>query len=1024
MSPTSSAQTASPSLPTHFLDLFETIARRHPDRPALVFDGRWMSYHELATKTARLAHYLHGRGVVAGEVVAVSLPRGFDVILSMLAVLRNGGVYLPIDPLYPKERREFMVADAKPRCLITERELYHHMLDTSVYQLQVVTLDRTEAEGADWFANRSVEELPQLDAEDRSPENACYIIYTSGSTGQPKGALNTEQGLLNLAREQIRAFDITPAGRILQFAPFSFDASISEVVMALGAGAALVMAEQASMVPGPSLVQLLLDQRITHVTLPPSVLGVLPEIPFPDLEAIIVAGEPCPIELAERWSKGRSFFNAYGVSEAAVCSTIHRYVPGSFALPIGKAMGGIELHVVDDNEEQVAAGEVGELLIGGLGVGRGYLNRPELTAQKFVERSGPHGAASRFYRSGDRVLLHDSGILDYKGRADSQVKIRGFRIELDEVSHWIESAPEVEHAAAVVHTDPLGAKQLVGYYTAAPHLSEAERQASTARVREFLTAKLPQHMIPTHLLPVDAFPLSPSGKVDRQLLALRPLPAIPTGEIREARTAVERRLASICCELLHVAVVSFDSSFTDIGGDSLKAAELAWRVQENLSVRLSEADILGAATLAEVAARIESAQHHDSRHRPPLRQTVSRSTPIPVHPTQEIFCFLEKLGADVSPLHCCAAYEIKGPLDRELLQEAYTGVFRRHESLRLSYDLSGVPPKLLAQPASDEQLEFLDFSSETDQQLSAFFRAAERTQFDLRAGSPIRSWFITLAPDRTLLVIVAHHIAFDAWSLHILLQDLFALLAEKQCGRSFLPSLELQYSDYVSWFHQNETLNDQSSYRAYHSLLFRKPIPEFDLKPIAKRPEHKSRQGENIFIRFTQDDRIRLARFCEPRGLTPHMVWTALLKATLFFHSDDADIILGGPVATRQHRELERQIGLYASSAILRTQFSEQEGLEFYLQRMKSNILNASRYPVHSIIRLLEEFEIPVVMDRTPPFDVSFASRILAIPLCDPEVARLLSLEIRPYHFPMSTSFFDLEFTIHEWMGEVELETR
>lgn len=970
------------------LDIFASFALSIPSHPALVWNNNIISYKELDRRSNVVANILTRRGIKRGERIVVMLDRGIDLIISMLAILKCGGIYVPVDPHYPEERRNFILHDVAPVFTIHD------------IPGQFGTLEQ-------------LEEFTYQQLQDTDP---AYIIYTSGTTGKPKGAINTHQGLLNLAREQIVGFCVTQESRVLQFASPSFDASISEIVMALCSGATLVLGNQEEMVPGPSLAKLLQTQRVTHLTLPPSVLAALQSSVFPDLKVLIVAGEACPVELLRRWITGRRIFNGYGVSEAAVCSSIREFDPGLATLPIGKAMGGVTYYVLDALQKPVPPGEVGELYIGGVGVGLGYVNRPELTNERFITLSQAPGKP-RVYRTGDlvRKLLDQS--LEYIGRIDNQVKIRGFRIELDEIVNQLLAHPGVEQSAVVVRVDSHGNKQLAAFYTV-----REEIDVTRASLRIFLAAKLPGYMIPSFFVKLVTFPLAPTGKINLKALqewrfeegAIHPDDA--------PSTKTEHTLVSLCQDVLDMHSIGIAQSFLDLGGDSLRAAQLAWRIEEEFSVPITEPEILRAEDLRSLAAAIDAKGVGTTIKL--LQQP--RTGPVQPGPNHEIFGVLEQFGVDTSPLNCCAAFSIIGEIDVESLSRAYKKLFARHESLRVHFPRVNGKFLIDVLRSAEPNLEFIDYSQEKDPKgkVEEFYRYAERIQFSIRDALLARTFLLKLSSSESILVLIAHHAIFDAWSVRIFLQDLFSLVAEQKTGKKFLEPLKVQYLDFLDWQHRMLRTRDERSIDEYMREVFKRPLQYFDLKPIMARPPYKSMKGGNCFTSFGRTLTERLTNFCSRKQLTPFMVCTAALKTALYKHSEQPDITIGGPVSIRYHRDLERQIGLYGAMYILRTTFRGADTFKDYLGQVRERLLTAYRSQIYTIGALLEKYELGQDLSRTAPYDVSSASLMFPLPLCLPEVQRLLNIEIKPLRYPLTTAFFDLEYTFHLFNGEIELETR
>jgi amino acid adenylation domain-containing protein len=529
--------------------LFETHVERDPDAVAVVFEGEKLNYGELNERANRLAHTLLELGIEPDVPVALSIERSFSLVVGMLGIMKAGGAYLPIDPSYPAERRAFMLEDSNAPVLLTQVSLRS---ECAGYRGRILCLD---AAGSEVTEGRSGN--PESGV---GPSNLAYVIYTSGSTGRPKGVLVEHRGLSTLAGEQQRLFGVGPGSRVLQFSSMSFDASIFEIVMALASGGSLHLGRRESLLPGPPLLEKLRSEAIQIVTLPPSALMNLPPSELPALRTVTVAGEACPAELVERWAPGRRFFNLYGPTEATIWSTFAECTPCSGSPPIGRPIANTRVYILDPDGQQVPVGVPGELCIGGIGLARGYLERPRLTEEKFA--AGPVGG--RLYRTGDLVRRRVEGDIEFLGRLDFQVKLRGFRIELGEVENALGAHPDVNEVCCVVRTDATGEPTLVAYVV--PRGSDP---ISASNLRGFLKPRLPEFMVPGAFVSLDGFPLMASGKVDRSAL---PAPeyqkpeahgqALPVGELEET-------IASVWRDLLRVDRVGVHDNFFEIGGNSL-----------------------------------------------------------------------------------------------------------------------------------------------------------------------------------------------------------------------------------------------------------------------------------------------------------------------------------------------------------------------------------------------------------------------------------------------------------------------
>jgi amino acid adenylation domain-containing protein len=586
-----SSTAAAPPGETRIHRLIAAVAARTPHAVAVLCGNQSVGYGELEARANRLAHHLRALGLGPEVRVASCLEPSAERVVAFLAVLRAGGALLPLDPGHPAERLGFMLEDAGAAVLLTESSLLPRLPATPA---RVVCLDRVGDELAG---------LPATPPGERTTgDSLAYVVYTSGSTGRPKGVQVPHRGVCNVAAAQQLLLGVRPDDRVLQFSSPGFDASVFEVVMALGAGATLCLGGREELLPGAALEGFLRERAISVVTLPPAALAFPPGGELPALRLVTAAGDVCPAEAVERWGRGRRFFNLYGPTEGTIWATAEECHGGGAPPTIGRPIPGTRAYVLDAELQLVPVGVPGELCLGGVGVARGYLDLPALTAERFVPDPFAAEPGGRLYRTGDRARFRADGRIEFLGRMDHQVKVRGFRVELGEVEAALRAQPEVEECVVVALGEGAAERRLVAYLAAPAGSVPAE-----GVLRERLRRRLPEHMVPSAFVTLPSLPHTPSGKVDRAALPSPAAGDAPAGPDAAApRTGTERALAAVWAELLGREPTSADDSFFDLGGHSLQVARLVARVRESLGVECPVAAVFERSTLAGLAGWIDA----------------------------------------------------------------------------------------------------------------------------------------------------------------------------------------------------------------------------------------------------------------------------------------------------------------------------------------------------------------------------------------------------------------------------------
>jgi amino acid adenylation domain-containing protein len=817
-----------------FPDRFAEQAARTPDATALVYAGTTLSYRELNARANQLAHYLRRLGVGPESIIGLCLEPSLDMVIAVLGVLKAGGAFLPLDPAYPAERLAFMLEDSQPIVLLTLERLHPSAgLRTGVSRLagsQVSTCQPANLQtcnlDTDWHL---IAQEPESDPEcSATPENLAYVIYTSGSTGRPKGTLLQYRGLSNFANVVIETFGITAASRVLQFASFSFDAAISELVVLL-AGATLVLDRRETLTSPPDLIELLREQAISVVTLPPSLLALLPPDDLPDLQTVVSAGESCPWEVAERWRHGRRFLNGYGPTEATVGVAYYRVtgrVPGTISVPIGTPVANAQIYLLDRQGRLAPVGVPGELHIGGVGLARGYLNRPELTAERFItlpdvptlQRSNV-STFQRLYKTGDLARYLPDGTIEFLGRIDQQVKIRGFRVELGEIEATVGSHPAVQTAAVVAQTDAAGLQRLVAYVVPRAEarivgegvdLNAGAPSVDLARVmRSFLQERLPDYMLPAAFVPLDALPLTPSGKVDRKALAARESGHFELEPDYVApRTPEEEILAGIWASVFGAPQVGVNANFFELGGHSLLATQVVARLRDLMQVDVPLRSLFERPTLAEFAQAVAAARRMaQGMPAPPLRPA-PRDGALPLSFAQQRLWFLDQLEPGGAFYNIPVAVRLSGVLDAAALERALNEVVRRHDILRTSIvTVAGQPQQVIAPAdAAESRLTLMLIDrrdlpvADRDAEVLRLAAAEAQRPFDLARGPLLRTSLIRLDETEYAGLFVMHHIISDGWSMGVFVRELVACyVAGVNDQPASLPALPIQYADFAVW---------------------------------------------------------------------------------------------------------------------------------------------------------------------------------------------------------------------------------
>ncbi|OBH58372.1 non-ribosomal peptide synthetase, partial [Mycobacterium colombiense] len=902
------------SAPASLPELFAAQVVRVPDAVALTFDGRSVTYRELDEASNRLAHLLLDHDIGAGDVVALLFSRSSDAIVAMLAVLKSGAAYLPIDPALPTSRIGLMVDDAAPSVALSTTALRSRLAG---FGLPVIDVDDTAAP-----------DHPGTTLPAPAPENIAYVIYTSGTTGVPKGVAVTHRNVTRLL-ESLHA-PLPGAGVWSQCHSYGFDVSIQEIWGALAGGGRLVIVPESVTRSPDELHALLIAEQVSVLSHTPSALAALS--PNNLDAALIIGGEPCPAALADQWAPRRVMINAYGPTETTVDAVLSApLAAGAGAPPLGSPVSGTALFVLDGWLRLVPAGVIGELYVAGAGVAVGYLGRAGLTASRFVACPFGGGGA-RMYRTGDLVRWSADGQLHYVGRADEQVKIRGHRIELGEIRSALAGLDGVGQAVVIAREVGPGQKQLVAYLTGT---------ADAAAVRARLAERLPAYMVPAAVVAIEALPLTPNGKLEARAL---PAPEYTAGEHRAPSTPTEEILAGIYAQILGVERVGADDSFFDLGGDSLSAMRVIATINTTLDAHVGVRTLFEAPTVGQLAShvgagagRLDGVTAHE------------RPAVVPLSFAQSRLWFIDQLHGPSPVYNMAAALRLSGRLDADALGAALRDVVARHESLRTVFAaVEGIPRQVVLAPErADVTWLAIDATGWSPARLEGAIRDAAWHTFDLATEMPLRTQLFRVDDEEHVLVAVVHHIAADGGSLGPLVRDLAVAYASRAAGDApDWPPLPVQYVDYTLWQRgQFGDLEDPDSPIAAQLAYWEQELaglPErLELPTDRPYPLVADYRGASVAVNWPADLQQRVRAVAGAHNATSFMVVQAALAVLLAKISASSDVAVGFPIAGRRDPALDDVVGFFVNTLVLRVEVGGDPTIAEILAQVRQRSLAA-----------------------------------------------------------------------------------
>jgi tyrocidine synthetase-3 len=982
--------------------LFEAQAATAPERTALIRGDRQLTYRELDGAANRLARVLVAHGVKPGEPVGLMAGRSFEMFRGMLAILKAGGSYVPVDPEYPDERRLYLLENSGARLLVTDADC------PTVAAPHSCTIVRTRDGGAE----------PETELRITvDPAQLAYTMYTSGSTGRPKGVMVDHRAAVNLIDCINRKFEVTADDRLLFVTSMCFDLSVYDIFGILAAGGSVVIADRDEVQNASTISAILAGHRVTFWDSAPSTLNflldVLAESKIPyrqeSLRRVFLSGDWLSVRHVRQVR--RFFPNARvvalgGATEATIWSNYYLtddLDPIRTTVPYGRPLQNNFFYILDDDQRPTPRGVAGELYIGGVGVARGYANDPDATSWAFLP--DPFRPGGRMYRTGDIGRLLPDGNMEFLGRRDFQVKIRGFRVEPGEIESLLLGIDGVNEAV-VLPFDGAGGKYLCAYLS-------GPREVRAREVRTYLAKRAPAYMIPDHVVNIPRMPLTPNGKIDRRAL---PLPTRGAGSAttrEEPRNETERWLQGVISGLIEGGAPSVTDDLFALGMHSLQMANLASRISQERHVQIPLREIFSDPTIRAIAARLEGGR--------PLRAhegivSIADASHYSISHAQRRLWVIHQLDQGrTSAYNITVAFRIRGRgvLDTARMKRALELVVRRHESLRTTFvTIDHEPYQRVHAPGElDPHWSELDLRGvpSVDGRLEEAVREEATAPFDLSAGPLLRARCVRIDDEMHVLVFCIHHIVSDGWSTAILMREVAqAYTALESDPNATLPALQLQYRDYAAWQSRLFASSAVEGERAYWLDRLGGKLPVLELPSDYPRPAVRHAEGGCVRLRLDRELHEALRTTAGKDGASPFMAFVALVYLLLHRYSMQTDIILGSPVAGRDH-QLEDQVGFYVNMLALRAQIDPEQGFRALLRVVREITIQALDHAQYPFDRLVDELRISRDFSRNPVFDVVVAMQEVLRPASPP--ARMGSIEV--VETPSVASKFDLTFLFY-----------
>ena len=981
-------------------DIFEAQVLKTPQAAAVVFQDKVLTYEQLNEQANQLASYLRKKyQIKADDLIAIQLDRNEKLLVAIFGILKSGAAYVPIDVNYPPDRIEYIKADSNCK----------------------ITLDEAELSAFEDVKERFKKENLQ---KNNGPQDLAYVIYTSGTTGNPKGVMVEHRNVVSIYEDwkkeyHLDQFDIN----LLQLASVSFDVFVGDICRSLLNGGMMVITSDDIKINPEQLYGLMEKHRVSICEGTPGlVLPLLDHIlkdskDYGFLKLVILGSDSFNNkeynDLKEAFGDNLRIVNSYGVTEATIDSTYYDDILTDFegATPIGKPFSHTEIFILDSEKMLVPAGVYGELCIGGAGVSRGYFNKKELTESRFVKHPFRQ---EKVYATGDIARWLPDGNIEFLGRNDHQVKLRGYRIELGEIENAIAQFSEQVKRTVVLIKEVKGSKALVAYYS-------PEDTIDKAALREFLQKKLPEYMIPSFFVELEKFPLTPNGKIDRKALPSFTEDDLIRNTYVGAQTQVEKKLVEIWENVLGINNIGIADNFYELGGHSLKITRLRHLINQAFDIDVPFNDLFLKSTIQAQAELIENASKT-------IYEEISVLEPqadYELSSVQRRIWILSQFEGSSTVYNMPAVFLLKGNLNSDALEKAFDTIIMRHESLRTifkQYDTGEIRQIVLLPGECNFRLFQEDVSGLTpsDDKVQQIINKEVSYTFDLKNGPLLRAKLIK-TEQTTLLTFVMHHIISDGWSIEIMTKELFSLYQAYSTNKNdALEPLSIQYKDYAAWEQAYLKSEKATVQREYWINQFQGEIPVLELPSTKKRPQVKTYSGRLIKKVIEKKDTRNLKNFCQANDSTLFMGILTLVKVLLYRYTGQKDIVIGTPIAGRNHASLQNQIGAYINTLALRTQLEGEYDFVTLLRKVKTNTLEAFEHQAYPFDKLVEGLVLHRDMSRHPLFDVMVALQNTGNSLS--EIQKVNELFVEEFQSSEDViSKFDIEFTFEEVKEELQL---